>query len=156
NARGAFSFSPRFTSSVPGVADGNAFADFLLGYPSSAQIGIGRGEMDGRALWTHVYMQDDWRASTRLTVNLGVRYEINGQMAETGMRCSSPDLASFVMPRNKTGTIPPAANPLLSVIPVPYVTPQQAVYDRSLQKPNSNRIAPRLGLAWSPGVSNRY
>jgi hypothetical protein len=156
NARGAFSFSPRFTSSAAGVADGNAFADFLLGYPSSAQIGIGRGEMDGRALWKHFYMQDDWRASTRLTLNLGVRYEINGQMVETGNRFSNPELDRFVIAGTKTGKIHPDANPLLSVIPVSYVTSQQAGYDRSLQKPNYNRIAPRVGLAWSPDASNRY
>ena len=33
---------------------------------------------------------------------------------------------------------------------------QQAGYDRSLQKPTYNRIAPRIGLAWSPSASNRY
>ena len=41
-ARGIFSFTPRWTSSAPGLADGNAFADFLLGYPTTAQAGIGR------------------------------------------------------------------------------------------------------------------
>jgi hypothetical protein len=43
NARGSFTFTPRYTSSVAGLGDGNAFADFLLGYPSSAQAGIGPG-----------------------------------------------------------------------------------------------------------------
>ena len=40
NARGAFSYTGQFT--------GNAFADFLLGYPTSAVSGIGRGSEDGR------------------------------------------------------------------------------------------------------------
>src|SRR6266568_2158990 len=77
NARGSLNFTPRYTSSAPGLADGNAFADFLLGYPSSAQAGIGRGETDGRTLWTHFYAQDDWRPSGKVTLNLGLRYEIN-------------------------------------------------------------------------------
>jgi len=67
NARGAFVFSPRYTSSQAGLANGNAFADFLLGFPSSAQGGIGRGDQDGRTLWTHMYAQDDWRARSNLT-----------------------------------------------------------------------------------------
>jgi hypothetical protein len=156
NARGSFNFSPRFSSSAPGLADGNAFADFLLGYPSSAQVGIGRGETDGRALWTHFYAQDDWRASSRLTLNLGVRYEINGQMVEARNRFSNPELNRFVIASDRSGRIHPDANALLSVIPTPYVTSKEADYHRSLQRPNYNRIAPRIGLAWSPGSSDRY
>ena len=156
NARGTFNFSPRFTSSAPGLADGNAFADFLLGYPSSAQVGIGRGETDGRALWTHFYAQDDWRASNKLSVNLGLRYEINSQMVETGNRFSNPELNRFVIASDKAGKIHPDANALLAVIPVPYLTSKDAGYERSLQKPNYNRLAPRVGLAWSPGTSDRY
>ena len=150
NARGAFDFTPRFTSSAPGLADGSAFADFLLGYPSSAQVGIGRGETDGRALWTHFYAQDDWRASSKLTLNLGVRYELNSQMVETGNRFSNPELNRFVIASDARGKIHPDANALLSLLPVPYVTSKEAGYSRSLQKPNYNRIAPRIGLAWSP------
>ena len=44
NARGSFTFSGQFT--------GNAFADFLLGYPTSAIAGTGRAEEDGRTTWT--------------------------------------------------------------------------------------------------------
>ncbi len=156
NARGTLNFTPRFTSSAPGSADGSAFADFLLGYPSSAQVGVGRGEMDGRALWTHFYAQDDWRASSRLTLNLGVRYEINGQMVETGNRLSNPEVGRFVIASDDKGNIHPDAKALLPVIPVPYLTSKDAGYDRSLQKPNYSRIAPRIGLAWTPDKSSRY
>lgn len=151
NARGTFNFSPRFTSSAPGLADGNAFADFLLGYPSSAQVGVGRGETDGRTLWTHFYAQDDWRATGKLTVNLGVRYEINGQMVESGNRFSNPELDRFVIASDTAGNIHPDAIALLPLVPVPYATSKEAGYHRSLQRPNYNRVAPRIGLAWSPG-----
>ncbi len=156
NARGTFSFSPRFTSSAPGLADGNAFADFLLGYPSSAQAGVGRGETDARTLWTHFYAQDDWRASSALTLNLGMRYEINGQMVETGNRFSNPELNRFVIASDGRGRIHPDAGALLSLLPVPYVTSNEAEYHRSLQRPNYNRIAPRIGLAWSPRPSGNF
>ena len=60
NARGAFTYTGQFT--------GNAFADFLLGYPTSATSGIGRGDEDGRTNWLHLYAQDDWQVRDNLTV----------------------------------------------------------------------------------------
>ena len=60
SARGNFAFTNRWTSSRSGNTDGNAFADFLLGYPTSASVGIGRGEEDSRTNWLHTYIQDDW------------------------------------------------------------------------------------------------
>ena len=130
NARGSFNFTPRYTSSAPGLADGNAFADFLLGYPSSAQAGIGRGETDARTFWTHFYAQDDWRPSSHVTLNLGVRYEINRQMVENGNRFSNPEFSRFVIASDNSGRIHPDANALLPLLPVPYVTSKDAGYDR--------------------------
>jgi len=155
NARGSLNFTPRFTSSAPALADGNAFADFLLGYPSSAQAGIGRGETDGRTLWTHFYAQDDWRPSGRVTLNLGLRYEINAPLVETGNRFSNPESNRFVIASDSDGNIHPDANAFLPSIPVPYVTSKDSGYDRSLERPNYNRLAPRVGFAWSPGSSDR-
>ena len=54
-ARGAFTFNGQWS---------NAFADFLLGYPGSAQVGLGRADEHGRSTWFHVYGQDDWRCRT--------------------------------------------------------------------------------------------
>ena len=84
-ARGAFTFNGQWT--------GNAFADFLLGYPSAAQVGIGRADEHGRSTWLHVYGQDDWRVASNLTINYGLRYEINGQMNDVDNRLSAIDLS---------------------------------------------------------------
>ena len=62
NARGTFTFNGQWT--------GNAFADFLLGYPSSSQVGIGRADEHGRSTWFHVYGQDDWKIKSNLTLEL--------------------------------------------------------------------------------------
>ena len=99
NARGAFTFTGQFT--------GNAFADFLLGYPTSAVSGIGRGDENGRTNWLHLYAQDDWQPRNNLTFNLGLRYEFNQHMYDIDNRLSSIDLAGrrFVIASDEDGTI---------------------------------------------------
>jgi hypothetical protein len=150
NARGSFTFTPRYTSSSAGLGDGNAFADFLLGSPSSAQAGIGPGGTEyGRTTWTHFYAQDDWHIRRNLTFNYGLRYEINGQVTDTQNRLSAIEVNRFIISSDDNGQINPLANNLLGLIPVPYLTSKAAAYDRSLLLPNYHRVAPRAGLAWS-------
>ncbi len=155
NARGNFQFTPRYTSSVAGLGDGNAFADFLLGTPSSAQTGIGLGHENAHTNWLHLYAQDDWRATHNLTFNIGLRYEANTQLADSQNRLSNIQPGRFVIASGANGQIDPSANQLLSQIPIPYVTSQQAGYDRSLLRPAYLRFAPRFGFAWTPFGGDR-
>ncbi len=145
-ARGAFTFTGQWT--------GNAFADFLLGYPSSAQAGIGRADEHGRSSWVHVYAQDDWKVRSNLTINYGLRYEINGQMNDADNRLSAIDLTvpggRFVIASDDHGNISPSAAPLLSQIPIPYVTSNDAGWTAGLLRPSYQRFAPRLGIVWTP------
>ncbi|HEX5082241.1 MAG TPA: TonB-dependent receptor [Blastocatellia bacterium] len=151
-ARGVLAFTNRWTSSQAGLTDGNAFADFLLGAPSSAQVGIGRGDEDARTNWLHFYGQDDWEVTPSLTANVGLRYEINQQMRAVDNRLSAIDLTApggrFVIASDGDGRINPAANALLPLIPISHVTSAEAGWDRGLLQPSYNRIAPRLGAAW--------
>jgi hypothetical protein len=149
NARGAFTFNGQWS--------GNAFADFLLGYPSVSQVGIGRADEHGRSTWLHVYGQDDWKARSNLTVNYGLRYEINSQMADVDNRLSSIDLANrrFVVASDADGNISPAASALLPQLPLPYVTSKDAGWTRGLLRPSYLRFSPRAGIVWSPGASGR-
>lgn len=143
NARGAFTYTGQFS--------GNALADFLLGYPTSATSGIGRGDEDGRTNWFHFYAQDDWRVNNNLTVNVGLRYEYNQHMTDTGNRLSSIDLSApggrFVIASDNAGNINPDAKTLLPLIPLPYVTSKEAGWGRGLLDPSKVRLAPRVGFA---------
>ena len=141
NARGAFTYTGQFS--------GNAFSDFLLGYPTTAVSGIGRGDENGRSNWLHLYVQDDWQARDNLTLNLGLRYEYNQHMFDVDNRLSSIDLdaARFVIASDENDTIHPSADPLLPLIPLPYVTSNQAGWGRGLLDPSAVRLAPRLGFA---------
>jgi Carboxypeptidase regulatory-like domain len=145
NARGAFTYTGQFS--------GNAFADFLLGYPTSAVSGIGRGDENGRTNWLHAYAQDDWQARPNLTLNLGLRYEFNQHMFDTANRLSSIDLSvpggQFVIASDDAGTINSEAQPLLPLIPIPYVTSESIGWGRGLMDPSAVRLAPRAGFALS-------
>ena len=143
NARGAFTYTGQFS--------GNAFADFLLGYPTAAVSGIGRGSEDARTNWVHLFAQDDWRVRSNLTVNAGLRYEYNQHMHDIDNRLSSVDLAGrrFVIASDDEGTISDEAGSLLGVMPLPYVTSEDAGWSRGLLRPSRVRLAPRTGFALS-------
>jgi hypothetical protein len=151
-ARGVFSFTPRWTSSAPGLADGNAFADFVLGYPTTAQVGLGRGVMDGHTNWAHFYAQDSWQITANLRLDVGVRYEYNQNMTDGDNRIAAIDTTvpggRFVIASDGAGNISPAASDLLPFIPIPYVTSAAAGWNNSLLTPRPLRLAPRAGLAW--------
>ncbi len=143
-ARGAFTYSGQFS--------GNAFADFLLGAPSAGQVGLGRGDEDGRTTWAHFFAQDDWRVTPALTVNAGLRVEFNRHMEAVDNRLSTVDLnvpgGRFVIASDSRGQLSPEAGALLPSIPIPWVPSSEANWDASLLRPSYKRVAPRLGFAY--------
>ncbi len=146
-ARGSFAYTGQFS--------GNSMADFLLGYPVAATSGVGgRGSENARTTWLHVYAQDDWRVRDNLTVNYGLRYEINQHMRDVENRLSTIDFSvpggRYVIASDDDGTISPAAAELLPLIPIPWVTSAEIGWDNSLLRPSKKRFAPRFGFAWTP------
>ena len=54
---------------------GDAFADFMLGMPRQVTRAFPADTFGGQSTYWHFYAQDDIRATSRLTLNLGLRYE---------------------------------------------------------------------------------
>ena len=76
NCTGAFHFSQRTTADPANIGNtGSSFASFLLGQVDSAQR-IFANELSLRNLLVAPYVQDDIKVNTRLTVNLGLRWDI--------------------------------------------------------------------------------
>lgn len=79
---GNFQFTNVLTAGLspagtPVANTGNSAASFLLGQVQQFQIDVQREVLAPRATIAEFYLQDDFRASRRLTLNLGVRYTLN-------------------------------------------------------------------------------
>ncbi|HMF75079.1 MAG TPA: TonB-dependent receptor, partial [Bryobacteraceae bacterium] len=95
-SKGQFSFDANLTNDPSGLiaGSGNSAASLLLGYPAATT----RSKYlvyPGLRLWeTAAYIQDDWRATRWLTLNMGVRYDYFGPVTEVANRLSNIDLAT--------------------------------------------------------------
>jgi hypothetical protein len=124
-AFGQFSFSGQFTVQSTGSNASNGLADLLLGLPNYR-------EQDGLAYKDHTrffelgeFIQDDWRVSSNLTLNLGMRYDIfspvGGQVGNFNLKTNVVDLNFGPNPVSNAGV----------------------GYDKK-------DFGPRVGFAWSP------
>ncbi len=94
---GDFQFTPALTSALsasgaPVGGTGNSFASFLLGQVQSFSIDAQQVTLRPRANIAEFFVQDDWRATNRLTLNLGVRYTLNFPSTEANNRAAVFDL----------------------------------------------------------------
>jgi hypothetical protein len=90
--RGTYGFDSSLTSNGTG-SGGNTFASFLLGYPTTEQRIHFPIHPLNRSQEPSVYIQDDWRAASWLTVNLGLRYDVFTPVTEAENRISAFDPA---------------------------------------------------------------
>lgn len=91
---GQFSFSAQTTRRLLNVGDnfqGNGFASMLLGWGSGGQFHIDPKAFT-RSRYMGYYVQDDWKITSKLTLNLGLRYEFDIPRWETLNRMSYWDL----------------------------------------------------------------
>jgi hypothetical protein len=124
---GSFSFN--------GGATGNPFADFLIGKPSSAQQDAPASV--SAVTWTSsLFLQDDWRLNRRLTLNLGVRWDVQTPPVDTADRESS-----FVP--GQQSTVRPDA-------PVGLLFPGDKGITRGITPVSYRHFSPRVGFALDP------
>lgn len=147
--RGTFGFNGQYT--------GNAFADFLLGFPATLQGARGESLAYTRAIGLAGYFQDDWRVTSKLTLNLGVRYEYTTPPVDKFNRIGNFDFQTGkLVIASKDGKIAPGPfTDFVNNNPDLFETSEEAGWPRSLIDPDRNNIAPRIGFAYSPLASNR-
>ena len=84
NSGGQVTFNRDFTERTlnsTNVLEGNSFASFLLGAPDGGQVEV-NPTPHYKWFFMAPWIQDDWRVSDRLTLNLGFRWDINGSVTE--------------------------------------------------------------------------
>ena len=126
NQRGTLAFDGSRNDLIPKAssnAEANVLADLLLGLPYQASITVGQFGRGYREWAWALFEQDSWRATRRLTLNYGLRYEYNPPWTEVNRK-----LANFVPGRG-------------------IVIPQSPCW-HGLYTPDRNNFGPRLGFAY--------
>jgi hypothetical protein len=142
NAEGSFIFSGLETSeflpgsSQPVTDTGFDFADFLLGLPQQTSLQSGTNSYNFSANSLDGFFQDDWRIFSKLSLNLGVRYEYIGPYTEANNQIANLDVAPGFT----------AAAPVLPGQTGAF----NGTYPASLIHGDHNDWAPRIGVAWRP------
>lgn len=141
--RGAFDFTGIHSGTAPGVAGNErgrlAWADFLLDQPQQVRLGFtdklppgaDPGTFPRTRFWrSHSYITDDIKLTSRVTLNIGVRYEFNSAITDIGGQSRNFDFTRQEL--------------------------YPAVLTRGpLNDPSKKLFAPRIGIAWRPfGGSN--
>ena len=123
-----------------GVMTGNALADFLIGIPSSFLQDS--PAYTRTAAFTYAgFLQDDYRVARRLTLNLGLRYDVQTPPVESG-----DHNVTFVQGQKSTR---------FSNAPVGVVFPGDAGIPRGITPVRYGHISPRVGFAFDPSGTAR-
>jgi hypothetical protein len=81
--RGNFIFNGQYTGDPNNPnTTGDAFADFLLGYPAQTQRSVGNPQAYLRQNTYAAFIQDDWRITPRISISAGLRYEYMAPFSE--------------------------------------------------------------------------
>ncbi len=122
NARGQFQFNSQVS--------GDAAADFLLGFPSLSQTPDGILPVEYNQQTYAFFVQDEWKATPQITVNLGMRYEFVGSVDEENgqprtLRIDRP--GGYLFPEDPNSKV-----------------------STKLYRAEKNRFWPRIGIAYRP------
>jgi hypothetical protein len=126
-----------------------SFAAFLLGVPTSASGVTRAADYAEQSTTWGVFVQDDWKVNTRLTLNLGLRYEVETPLTERYNKSVSGFDPFYIQPIEAAArakyTSPIAEVPVLNARGgLLFATPD----NRGLYKTPKNNYMPRIGLAY--------
>jgi hypothetical protein len=150
--RGSLQFGEDFTNNpgLPAYPDGSPnaglltggsdFASFLLGVSDGAQL-VSLHNVDYHRNIYAFYVQDDIKVNDRLTLNLGLRYELFSTIKEGHDQQATFDFAtqSLIVPKGQNAQLTPTLAALLPIV---------RTGSRGLISPDRNNFAPRVGVAY--------
>jgi hypothetical protein len=126
--------SPDSSDPTAPPAQGNPFATMLTGYAFGGQLNVVPAVAD-KSVETAFFIQDDWKATRKLTINVGLRYEWSTPYSERFNRLQFSNFSG------NTGITIPGLGDIRGTTVFPNGTHRHATVDR-------NNFAPRLGFAY--------
>jgi hypothetical protein len=152
---------PRVNVVSYGIVEFNTFENFLSGISDFSDLSTGLPHRDFLTTDYHLFLQDNWKISSKLTLNLGLRYEFDPPAYETKGRIGGFDPAlyrpNFTVDSNGFPVGPPSSG----IVEAGNASPQYSlpgvtrVGKRMLKSLDPNNFGPRVGVAWSPLTSRR-
>ena len=148
---GAFTFNA-------GTFSGNAFTDLLLGLPSKSYIAQSGPDTRLHAYQTGVYAQDEWHATNRLTVTVGLRWQALPPFVSENANLGAfdPRNGGFIIPDNGTArqgmlnTINACPGVNLALACAPQEKASQLGLGNGLREFYKGNFQPRISLAYRP------
>jgi hypothetical protein len=113
-------------TSIPSDSSSYNLADFIFGTPSTIQLG-NNFVTNLRQHINALYVQDDYRVTSKLTLNLGLRWEFATPIWERDNNWTNFDPTTDTLIKATNGSL----------------------YDRALVHPDYRDFGPRIGFAWS-------
>ena len=153
--------------SFRGHFSGNALGDLLLGLPSTNIVFTIGPPIDQFSQHFAAYAQDEWRITKSLTLNFGMRWEIQPPFSEKNGNIANfnPATGGMVYPDIAAKVLPPAAQVLyqlnacpgvIATLPCsPVQTASQAGLPQGLRQTYWKDFNPRVSLAWRPFGDSR-
>ncbi len=157
--------SPRFTFSTnwtrgpldnsPASPVGQGLAGYLLGLPTGGSLSRLSGGDALQSTYGSVYWQDDWRISARLTLNLGLRYELDSPLTERFNRSVTQYDFATPSPIEAQVRAAYAANPLPQIAPAAFRVTGGVLFaganglPRTFWDADRNNLMPRFGFAYN-------
>jgi hypothetical protein len=166
-AQGSHTFGGAWTANYDPASDnavaftGNGLASMALGLPTFLSNQYNRGYFYFEQQEAGLYVQDSWKISPRLTLDLGVRWDKWTAYREKYNRLVNVDLNAFsnrfevITPRDvrmeDLPGIPPSVLTSWRARGLTWRTAREAGFPDNLVRGDNNNFGPRLGAAWRAG-----
>jgi hypothetical protein len=139
------------------VSIGDPYTAFLLGYPDYTALAeqVNYPAMNGRGWGYGFFGQDDWKITSRLTLNLGLRYELHPPLKDADYNTAAflpgynvGGVTGAVVVPNQKALGYTSSDFASAIAPSPIITAAQAGIPAALRYTYKKDFGPRLGFAW--------
>jgi len=157
NSQGTYTFSTNWTrgplDNSTGAPLGQDWASFMLGLPTSGGFDINAFRTD-QSKYMAVFIQDDWRVRSNLSLNLGLRFEHEFPTTERFNRSVNGFNATVASPIAAAAIAAYAAHPIPQIPAAQFKVPGGLTFADSshpdIYQTASHIFSPRFGFAWTP------